>query len=169
MAGFDFSVEVRPVIEVFPNDLKPLDVAKHIANEKMKTYRDLTKTNIVICADTIVVQENHILGKPDNQKTAYDMLKTLSGNTHEVITAVVIGGPGNSQMITDITEVMFEDLDEDEIRHYVDNFKPFDKAGSYGIQEWIGLIGIKQIHGSYFNVVGLPIHRVYQVLKRLFN
>jgi septum formation protein len=169
LAGFNFTVEVRPIEETFPENLEPLAVATHIAKEKMKAYKDLANNNIVLCADTIVVQDGHILGKPETPETAYSMLKTLSGNTHEVITSVVIAGPGKSHTITEVTEVIFEDLNDEEIHHYIENFKPFDKAGSYGIQEWIGLIGIKEIHGSYFNVVGLPIHRVYQELKLLFN
>jgi len=144
-------------------------VALHIAHHKMQAYEDLTESNIVICADTIVVQEGTILGKPENEDQARIMLKTLSGNTHEVITAVAMKGPGKRKSFLEVTRVTFEDLDDEEIGHYINNFKPLDKAGSYGIQEWIGLIGIKEVHGSYFNVVGLPIHRVYQELKVLFT
>jgi septum formation protein len=157
------------VIESYPTGLKPEAVAIHIANEKMKAYEDLTHSNIVLCADTIVVQNNQIIGKPENDEKAYIMLKTLGGNTHEVITAVVLIGPDQTRTFTEVTEVTFEELDDAEISYYINNFKPFDKAGSYGIQEWIGLIGIKEIHGSYSNVVGLPVHRVYQELKALFG
>jgi septum formation protein len=167
-AGFDFKVIGRKCSENFPSGLSPLDAALFIVNQKKEVYKDLIKTNLVICADTIVVKDERILGKPGNKDDAFSILKTLSCNNHKVITSVAIAGPDKSLSFAEVTNVEFENLDDDEIHYYVEYFQPFDKAGSYGIQEWIGLIGIKEIHGSYFNVVGLPINRVYQELKSNF-
>ena len=164
-AGFTFTTINRDVSENFPDELSAIEAALYIADQKIQAYQDLVNQNIVICADTIVVQDQIILGKPENKKEALDMLGKLSGKAHEVITAVVISGPSGTKSFTETTKVIFEILENSEIIEYVDKFQPYDKAGAYGIQEWIGLIGIKEIQGSYFNVVGLPIHRVYQELK----
>lgn len=164
-AGFTFKVVSRSVAENYPKHLSPEQVALFIAFQKMSVYEDLILHNIVICADTIVVFENEILGKPKNDKEAVAMLGKLSGQSHEVITGVAISGPNIQKSFTSTTVVQFDALSDEEISYYVEKFNPVDKAGSYGIQEWIGLIGIKEIHGSYFNVVGLPVSRIYEELK----
>jgi len=168
-AGYDFNIVNREVSENFPETLSAIEAVLFITKNKAAAYKDLIKNNIVICADTVVVHDKKILGKPLDKQDAFNMLKILSGKSHQVITGVVISGPASTRTFTEETKVVFNNLDDSEIYYYIENFSPFDKAGSYGIQEWIGLVGIKEIHGSYFNVVGLPIHRVYHELKTFFT
>lgn len=164
-AGFDFSVKTKDVAEDFPSTLPASEVAKYLAEKKANAFTDeIEPDEIVITADTVVIINNQILAKPADKREAFDMIKSLSGTHHEVITGVCLKGKSKQQTFDDITRVYFKNLSDDEINYYIDNYKPFDKAGAYGIQEWIGMIGITKIEGSYFNVVGLPVQKLYQQL-----
>lgn len=167
LLGINFSVLLKPVDESYPNHLTGAEIAKYIATKKAKAYQPESESgSIVITADTIVCIDGNILGKPVDKEDAYRMLRMLSGKCHEVITAVCILHKQKEVLFHDTTNVHFCSLSEEEIRYYVDTFKPLDKAGGYGIQEWIGLAGIERIEGSYHNVVGLPVQKLYQHLKR---
>jgi septum formation protein len=165
--GLTFEVLVRPVSELFPDDLHPRAVAVLIAENKAKAYLDLPGNKVVITADTLVVVDNEILGKPADEAEAVAMLKKLSAKTHQVITGVTISHEGKFKSFVEETQVTFRNLQDEEIRHYVARYKPYDKAGGYAIQEWIGQIGITRIEGDYYNVVGLPVSRLYQELGML--
>ncbi len=165
-AGFDFEIFVKSGIEEETGDLKGKDAALFLANFKSEAYNDiLSNDNIIITADTIVCSEGNILNKPKDFLEAQEMLKSLSGKKHEVITGVCIKSSEKKELFAETTQVYFKELSQKEIDFYIENFKPFDKAGAYGIQEWIGYIGIEKIEGSYFNVVGLPIQKIYEKLK----
>jgi len=168
-AGLVFKSVVKPVDESINENLAPEHAVLEIAQNKLKSYKELTLFRTVLCADTIVVHENKIIGKPKNARDASIMLTSLSGKTHQVITGVCIASPELTKSFFCKTEVNFFRLDKHEIKYYVDKFEPFDKGGGYGIQEWIGSVGIKSINGDYFNVVGLPISLVYQTLKDFFT
>ena len=162
----DFSIRTKDTDESFPESLNVIEVPLFIANNKaLALIDDLSNDEIVICADTVVIVEGTILGKPLDENDAVYMLKLLSGKTHQVITGVVIASKIKNKSFSVTTEVTFKDLSDDEIKFYIENYKPYDKAGGYGIQEWIGYIGVTSIKGSYFNVVGLPIHEVYHELN----
>jgi septum formation protein len=164
--GLKFDVVIREYIETFPEGLNGEEIAKYVAHEKAVSFKnEISDNEIVIAADTIVWCNNRVLGKPVDLEDAIHILKEISGNTHEVITGVTIFSLSKELTFSDSTKVTFEALSEEEIRFYVDEFKPYDKAGAYGIQEWIGLIACSHIDGSYFNVVGLPVQRLYQELK----
>ena len=164
--GIDFTIRTKDTDESYPSDLNPLDIPVYIAQNKANALiEELASDEIIICADTVVIVDNIILGKPNNEKEAIEMLQLLSGKTHSVTTGVVIASSEKTTSFNSTTEVTFKDLSEEEINYYIENYKPFDKAGSYGIQEWIGFIGVTSIKGSYFNVVGLPIHEVYNELN----
>lgn len=162
--GMAFRTLVRPVSEEIPEGLIPVDAVKHLARTKSDMFnQELAQPGtILITADTIVVADGVILNKPADSKEAYDMLRLLSGKWHEVHTGVCIRSRDYTNVFHDTTRVHFKNLSDDAIRYYIDCFQPFDKAGAYGIQEWIGLIGIDAIEGSYPNVIGLPVHLVYQ-------
>jgi septum formation protein len=165
-AGFDFKVIKPDVDESFPENLPVDQVARYLASKKAEYFRPQIRNEIVITADTIVLFENRILNKPANKLDALTMLKSLNGNTHLVITGVCILSAEKEIIFDDASEVSFNKLTESEIEYYIDIYKPYDKAGSYGAQDWIGMVGIQKINGSYFNVMGLPIHKVYQELKK---
>ncbi len=167
-AGFNFSVaKGRKVDENIPENLKGKNAAIFLAELKADTYADKIKNDtILITADTIVCLENTILGKPENEKEAYKILKSLSGKEHKVITGVAVRSSNKQISFADETCVQFKTLDDNEINWYITHYKPFDKAGAYGIQEWIGYIGITKIKGSYFNVMGLPVQKLYEILKK---
>ncbi|MDP4290058.1 MAG: Maf family nucleotide pyrophosphatase [Bacteroidota bacterium] len=156
------------VDEVYPPDLKGHDVARYLARLKAEAFPDvkLTGKTILITADTIVCLNDEILGKPDNREHAIEMLHQLSGQMHKVITGVCLRSSGKESVFSTETDVYFRKLSDEEIRYYVDQYHPFDKAGAYGIQEWIGYIGIEKIEGSYFNVMGLPVQQLYDELTR---
>ncbi len=160
------------VNEVVPIDTIPEKIAAFLSEHKMikvlGKYPEL-KNNIIITADTIVLEKNKILGKPANKKEAVEFLKMLSGNTHKVISAYSIFDGEKIKTEEDVTEVKFVILEDDEINYYINNYKPFDKAGAYGIQEWIGLIGIESINGSFYTVMGLPTHKLFKELKKYFG
>lgn len=164
--GVTFSIRTKMVEESYPANLPSREVARFLAKKKAENYNDWSTKNIVICADTTVVLGESVLEKPVDEKEAISMIRQLNNQSHEVITGVGINGPEGLEVFDDVTEVFFSKLSDSEIQHYVTKYKPFDKAGAYGIQEWIGLIGIHKIIGSYFNVVGLPIQKVYQHIKK---
>lgn len=164
--GLLFQVRTKEVEEIYPDQLKKKDVAIYLSELKALAFQvDLKQDELVITSDTIVCLGDRILGKPANAAEAFDMLKDLSGNKHEVITAVTLLTTSGMNTFYDATEVYFKELTENEINYYIENYQPFDKAGAYGIQEWIGYIGIDRIEGSYFNVVGLPVAKLYDALK----
>lgn len=165
--GIDFEVRViEGIDETYPKELSVEEVPQYIAREKARVYI-VGKDEVLLTADTVVVLGNEIMGKPHDEADAMRMLRQLSGKTHQVITGVCLKTCDKQVTFSDITDVSFAELTEEEIKFYVDNFRPLDKAGAYGIQEWIGLAGVTGINGSYFNVVGLPVHRVYAELKKL--
>ena len=164
--GLDFTIKPANVNEEYPSQLKGKDIALYIAEQKASVFNHLNKNEIVITCDTIVWSDNEALGKPENALQAQEMLQQLSGKTHEVVSAVCIKSQQKEKLFYDVTEVTFNTLNLDDIMYYVNNFKPFDKAGSYGIQEWIGLIGIQKINGSYTNVVGMPMEKLYNELMK---
>ena len=165
--GIDFEVRViEGIEETYPKELSVEEVPQYIAREKARVYI-VDKDEVLLTADTVVVLGNEIMGKPHDEADAMRMLRQLSGKTHQVITGVCLKTSDKQVTFSDITDVSFADLTDEEIKYYVDNFRPLDKAGAYGIQEWIGLAGVIGIKGSYFNVVGLPVHRVYAELKKL--
>lgn len=167
LMNIDFRVEVQEVEESYPENLTPVEIATHIASKKAKAFKGLSANELLITADTIVAQHQHILGKPTDAAHAKEMIQQLAGNTHDVITAVAF--QYQSQLITfhDCTKVYMNPLSEAEINHYIENYKPYDKAGAYGIQEWIGLVAIQKIEGSYTNVMGLPTEKLYQELQKI--
>lgn len=163
----DFRIVLKEVDESYPENLTPEEVAVYIAEKKAKAYDDVLTDEAVLTADTIVCIDGLILGKPDDAAHAIEMLKRLSGRVHKVITGVCIVYKGEFNLFHDVSEVFFRTLTDEEIISYVEKYKPFDKAGSYGIQEWVGITAIQRIEGSYTNVVGLPTEKVYQQLLRL--
>jgi len=160
-----FKVESKEVEEIYPNNLQGGEIATYLSQLKSKPFQPNEK-ELIITADTIVILDSFILGKPKNPEEAINMLTLLSGKKHKVITGVTIRTKDKELSFYDTTKVEFYNLKPDEIEHYVKEYKPFDKAGSYGIQEWIGCIGIKNMKGDYYNVMGLPIHKLYRKLKQ---
>jgi len=170
--GVPFRVVVPGISEDYPGHLQKEEIALYLAEKKAGSVINEEKVSgvdmLVIASDTIVCQGDDMLGKPAGRDEALNMLKKLSGKKHSVITAVCISDGGKMKSFCSETQVYFTDLRDEEMEYYVDNFKPFDKAGSYGIQEWIGYIGIERIEGSYFNVMGLPLQRLYKELKDFY-
>ncbi len=170
LAGLDveFTVDTKNSFEeIIPDGISAEDVPVYMAEGKSQGFhRELSDDEILITADTVVVLGTDVLGKPHSREQAVDMLHNLSGKEHCVITAVVIRSKSKKISFTDRTNVIFSPLSEEEISYYIDTYKPYDKAGGYGIQEWIGYAGIESIEGSYFNVMGFPVHKVYQALKQ---
>ena len=163
----DFSIQLKTIEERYPKELKAAEITDFLADLKSKAFTNLQQKDLLITSDTIVWLEGTALGKPKDAKEAFDMLKRLSGKKHEVITSVSIKSTSFQKIINDSTTVNFKELTDEEIHYYINNYKPYDKAGAYGIQEWIGFIGIESIEGSYFNVVGLPVHKLYEELMKL--
>lgn len=164
--GIQFEVIIHEVDESFPSTLKGPDIAVYLAKRKADAFiQEITSGDIVITADTIVWINEHVLNKPANREEAMRMLNELSGNTHQVYTGVCIKSRDRQELFFDATEVEFRNLSQPEIEFYIHHYAPYDKAGSYGAQDWIGLTGIKSLKGSYFNVMGLPVHLVYEKLK----
>jgi len=163
--GLEFEVVTREYPEIFPDNLKGKDIAEYLSREKANLWKEeITENEIVITADTIVWCDGTVLGKPDSRDEAIKMIEILSGNIHEVITGVTFLSKEKERTFSETTKVTFGFLTSEEIRYYVENFEPYDKAGAYGIQEWIGLAGCTRIEGSYFNVVGLPVQMLYREL-----
>jgi septum formation protein len=164
----DFEIRLKEIEEIYPKNLKAEQITNYLAELKAKAFDgEIAENEIVITSDTIVWLHNKALGKPKNYDDAFHILKSLSNETHEVITSVCFKTSKKTETIFDVTKVTFNELSDDSIRYYLDNYKPFDKAGAYGIQEWIGLIGISKIEGSYTNVVGLPTEKVYKFLTQI--
>ena len=163
----DFEVKVLPDIEEnYPDTLATPDIPVYIATEKAAAYKDLmSEHDLIITADTVVVLGDEVLGKPVNLDDAKRMLRELSGQTHQVITGVCLMTCSQQRCFSVTTDVTFKQLTETEINYYVEKYQPLDKAGAYGIQEWIGYIGVTGLNGSYFNVMGLPVQRIYNELK----
>lgn len=161
----DFIVISLEVDESYSEELKKHEITEFLCHKKKLAYQYWQENQILITSDTIVWYENKAFEKPKSREEAIEMLQTLSGKTHEVITSVGIFSTQKELVLSDITLVTFGELDQQEIEYYVDTYQPYDKAGSYGIQEWIGYIGITKIEGSYYNVMGLPVQKVYKALK----
>lgn len=168
-AGFEFTVNVLPTDESYPAKLSAREVAAHISHQKAEKFRGQYDENLVLTADTVVICGQQILGKPVDEADAFRMLRMISGKTHLVVTAVSLLSGGNIKTVADTARVYFRDLEDWEINYYIERCKPFDKAGSYGIQEWIGMVGIEKIEGSYYTIMGLPVQVVYQLLKPHFR
>lgn len=159
-------VNISGVEETYPDSLPAIDVPQYLSGIKADAYLKRLKSNeLIITADTLVILENHIYGKPHNLEEAVDMLMSLSNKTHQVVTGVTIATHDQRTSFTTETDVTFCELSRDEAQYYADSFSPLDKAGAYGIQEWIGGVAVKEIKGSFYNVMGLPVHRLYQHLK----
>ena len=169
LAGLDVDFSVRVIDgidESYPNDLPTCDIAEYISRKKAAAYRQsMAADELVITADTVVILDNEVMGKPHDEADAHRMLRELSGQTHQVITGVTLTTLEQQTSFSVKTDVTFKRLSAEEIDYYVQKYKPFDKAGAYGIQEWIGYIGVTALHGSYFNVMGLPVQRIYEALK----
>lgn len=166
--GMPFEVRVlQDIDETYPDDLPVNEVARYIAKEKADAYRRIIAPDeLIITADTVVIVGDEILGKPVDEADAVRMLKLLSGRTHQVTTGVCLLTAEKESCFDVTTDVTFKALSDDEIHYYVNHYRPFDKAGAYGIQEWIGYIGVTGLHGSYYNVMGLPVQRIYQELTK---
>tara|TARA_R110002073_G_scaffold128999_3_gene275050 strand:- start:4577 stop:5161 length:585 start_codon:yes stop_codon:yes gene_type:complete len=162
-----FSIQIKEVEEIYPEHLKAADITDYLADLKSKAFTDLQENDLLITSDTIVWFEERAIGKPTDKEDAFQMLKAMSGKSHDVFTSVSIKSASFQQIFNDKTKVEFEKISDEEILYYLENYKPFDKAGSYGIQDWIGLIGVKKIEGSYFNVMGLPVHKLYKELMKI--
>ena len=167
--GIDYDVRVLPDIdESYPHDLPASQTAEFIARKKAEAYKAVMHTDeLVITADTVVIVGTQVLGKPHDAADAARMLRLLSGSTHQVITGVCLVSAHSMRSFSVTTDVTFKELTEEEIEHYIEVYRPFDKAGAYGIQEWIGYIGVTGLNGSYFNVMGLPVQRIYTELAHV--
>jgi septum formation protein len=165
--GLEFDIVVKDYNEEYPAGLFGASIAEYLSNQKSLSFKgSISDNEIVITADTIVWCSNRVLDKPSDSKEAVDILRIISGRTHEVITGVTLYSNYSTYTFSESTKVTFDNLSDEEIKYYVQEFKPFDKAGAYGIQEWIGLTGIISIKGSYFNVMGLPVQKLYRELKK---
>jgi septum formation protein len=168
--GLKFDIVTKEYEEQFPVSLTGASIPEYLSLQKALHFRDkISDYQIVITADTIVWCNNRVLDKPSDYKEAFDILRIISGRTHEVITGVTFLSKYSQYTFSESTKVTFADLSDEEIDYYVSEFKPYDKAGAYGIQEWIGLAGITSIQGSYFNVMGLPVQKLYSELKKYIN
>ncbi|GAB6008262.1 Maf-like protein [Dysgonomonas reticulitermitis] len=171
LAGLDLDYEIKVLCDIdesFPDYLQGEDIAIHVAKKKADAYHPEDNT-LLITADTIVLLEGKVYGKPENEDDAKQMLRDLSGKTHTVATGVCITTKEKQQVFGVTSEVRFAKLQEDEIEYYVTKYKPLDKAGAYGVQEWIGYIAVEYISGSYYNIMGLPIQRLYHELKQFLD
>lgn len=170
MTGIKFDINSIPVNEDFPNTLKNKEIAEHIVINKSKPFRDIVKDNqIIITADTLVWFQEKCWGKPKDKNEAKNMLKIFAGQNHQVITSVGFLTSNSFEILTELTQVKYKDLTEKEINYYVDTVNPIDKAGSYGIQDWIGMIGVENINGSYTSVLGLPVPQVTNQILKIIN
>ena len=169
--GLDFEVRVLPDIdESYPETMAALDTAEYIAEKKAAAYQTvMAEDELIITADTVVIVGDEVLGKPADAREAREMLQKLSGRTHQVVTGVCLTNRQQSNHFSVKTDVTFKPLTDSEIQYYIEKYKPFDKAGAYGIQEWIGYIGCTGLHGSYYNVMGLPVQRIYTELQKFIH
>lgn len=173
LAGLGISFEVdtqNNFKEVFPEDTPQENIPEILSEGKSYGYhRELEENEVLITSDTLVLCEGRVMGKPKDRDEAYDMLKLLSGRSHKVITAITLRNPSRTSTLSDTAIVHFKELTDNEIYHYIDAYRPYDKAGAYGIQEWIGYIGIDRIEGSFFTIMGFPVHLVYQELQKFIR
>lgn len=164
----DFEIRLKEIEEIFPPELKAEEITNYLAELKAAAFEgELKNGEILITSDTIVWHNNKALGKPKDVQDAFEILKSLSNATHEVITSVCFKTNTDVEVIYEVTQVTFNKLSDEAIRYYIENYKPFDKAGAYGIQEWIGFVGVSKIEGSYANVMGMPTDKVYEYLSNL--
>ena len=163
----DFTIQLKPVDETFPDHLQGAEITDYLAKLKAAAFTDLQVTDILVTSDTIVWFNGVALNKPEDRDEAYAMIAALSGNSHQVITSVAFTTKEGQTVINDTTTVTFKELTEAEINYYINNYQPYDKAGGYGIQEWFGYIAVTRLEGSYFNVMGMPLHKVYETLMQL--
>ena len=169
LAGLGLDYEVRTLQgldESYPEGLSMEEIPQYISRKKAAAYT-LKEDELLITADTIVYLDGEVLGKPADEAEAKEMLRKLSGKTHQVVTGVTLSWSGQQHSFASVSQVTFAELTEGEIEHYVTHYRPLDKAGAYGIQEWIGYIGVTSLQGSYFNVMGLPVQRLYTEMKKL--
>lgn len=166
--GIDFQVKtLKGVDESYPHDLPVLEIAEYISRKKAHAYKSqMSADQLIITADTVVILGDEVLGKPADAADARRMLRELSGKTHKVVTGVTIATTCNIKSFSAVTDVEFAPLSDEDINYYVDHYRPLDKAGAYGIQEWIGCMGVRHISGSFYNVMGLPLHRLYSELNQ---
>ena len=162
-----FTIDIKKVEEVYPKHLKAEEITDYLADLKSKPFTSLKSNDLLITSDTIVWFNETALGKPKNKKDAFLMLKKMSGKQHYVYTSISLKSCFFQKIFNDVTIVEFEKFTDEEINYYLEKFNPYDKAGSYGIQDWIGLVGVKKITGSYFNVMGLPVHKLYKELLNI--
>lgn len=163
--GLEFEIRLKPIKEEYPQRLKHFEISDYLAQLKALPFKvELQPQDILVTSDTIVWHQNSALGKPKHAEEAFDMIKSLSNATHDVITSVCFTTTVYEKTVNAVTKVTFKNLTDEEIKYYIKTCQPFDKAGAYGIQEWIGQIGVTKIEGSYFNVMGLPTHLVYRTL-----
>ena len=165
--GFNFEVVKIDCEEILPDHIKIENAASYLSELKADAFRNLEKDEVLITADTVVAIDDQILGKPLDEEDAKQMLSQLSGKTHQVFTGITIKTISKTFTETDVADVEFEHISDDEIDFYTKNYKPFDKAGSYGIQEWLGMAKIKKINGSFYTIMGLPTHLVYKILNKI--
>lgn len=167
--GIDFEVRtIAGIDESYPASLPVMDIAEHISHKKALAYKaTMAPDELIITADTVVILGNEVLGKPASEDDARRMLRELSGKTHQVVTGVTIVTSDTTRSFSAVTQVEFAPLSDDDINYYVEHYHPLDKAGAYGIQEWIGCMGVRHINGSFYNVMGLPLHRLYNELTQL--
>lgn len=164
----DFEIRLKEIEEIFPLELKAEEITNYLAELKANAFEgELNDNEILITSDTIVWHNNKALGKPKDEQDAFEILKSLSNASHEVITSVCFKTNTNVEVIYEVTQVTFSELSDEAILYYIENYKPFDKAGAYGIQEWIGFVGVSKIEGSYANVMGMPTDKVYEYLSKL--
>ena len=161
----DFEILVREVDEIYPPHLSAREIPEFLCRLKADAFQDLAGDQLLITSDTIVWHGGKALGKPTGFDDAMDILRTLQGDTHEVITSVCFKSVSREDVITETTRVTFNPLDDQALKYYLEHYRPYDKAGAYGIQDWIGLVGVARIEGSYANVMGMPVDRVYQYLN----
>lgn len=165
--GFDFEVVKIDCEEILPVDIKIEEAAAYLSELKAKAFRELAADEVLLTADTVVAIENQILGKPKDGHEAKQMLRLLSGKTHQVYTGITIKSDSKTITETDVADVELDEMTDDEIEYYIQKYKPFDKAGSYGIQEWLGMAKISRMSGSFYTIMGLPTHLVYKILKEI--
>ncbi|KMQ69744.1 septum formation inhibitor Maf [Chryseobacterium sp. FH2] len=165
--GFEFEVVKIDCEEIVPEHIKVGESAAYLSELKADAFRKLEKDEVLLTADTVVAFDNHLLGKPKDEDDAKKMLQFLSGKIHQVYTGITVKTLDKTITETDVANVEFDDITNEEISYYIQNYKPFDKAGSYGIQEWLGMVKIKRIEGSFYTIMGLPTHLVYKILKEI--
>ncbi|REC44775.1 Maf family protein [Chryseobacterium pennipullorum] len=163
--GFEFEVVKIDCEEILPQHIKVEEAAAYLSDLKADAFRSLQADEVLLTADTIVAIDNQVLGKPKDEQDAFRMLQSLSGRTHQVYTGITIKTADQTFTETDVADVTLNELTDDEIHYYIQNYKPFDKAGSYGIQEWLGMAKISRLTGSFYTIMGLPTHLVYKILK----